>query len=837
MARIARLQPVDFSVAAAPKSTFGQVAGAAFEREQLVGEMGSRNTFDNEVYEPFIGFFNNAIRPMAPDLFAHGIENSARAPNNSPISLETFQAIQDQNFHPDEETLGRFISELDAAGIEYPDDISPSVLFPRKQDAEKALSEKVRDLDRTMAQAGTATSIGGQFAGGFMAGLDNIESVATMPIGATARAGIVATALIEGAVNAAAEAATTPLRNEFLNELGLEEESLLANAGMGFAVGGAVGGGLRSVRALGTHIRDKRALAALAERSPDRDIRDQAQALRRDADDEEAAVSDGDPLGIKEHEARVTETARAAVNGEAPAMPDRPTFASPSKSILGGEIEEVSPRDLLVQPDVFQFKSNTTGSAGVTGKLSDISEWRSERAGIVLVYEYADGSRAIADGHQRTDLANRIMDAGGDDIKMAARVFREVDGFSPEDIRVLAALKNISEAADGMTTAMARDAARVLRISPEAIADLPSGPGIARAQSLSKLSDDAFSMFINEVVPERFAELVGRMVPDRNMHAPMMQLLRRAGPQTTDQAESILSQALQAPVSREVTADLFGEAEITQSLYLERAQVLERAMKLMREDRTTFRTLDERADQIQGTGKNRLDQQSNKAIREQTEAALVAVKALAHRSGPISEALNNGAKAYKENGRIKDAAQAVVAAVREEIERNGLYGAGSGTSQRAAQSAGASRATPDPLEAFSDPVNGEGAKAQIEATRIQPTPEATPGNNGQKVNSEKTDAGEQTLFPGIEPVTARQRLDQLAAKPMSAKPRASDTEVGGLFDPLDPARVDLFDVVPVGRGFDEDGNEVALFKSRADIAAELDADDEAVDILDICVKG
>ena len=72
---------------------------------------------------------------------------------------------------------------------------------------------------------------------------------------------------------------------------------------------------------------------------------------------------------------------------------------------------------------------------------------------------------------------------------------------------------------------------------------------------------------------------------------------------------------------------------------------------------------------------------------------------------------------------------------------------------------------------------------------------------------------------------------------MSAKPRASDTEVGGLFDPLDPARVDLFDVVPVGRGFDEDGNEVALFKSRADIAAELDADDEAVDILDICVKG
>jgi len=43
--------------------------------------------------------------------------------------------------------------------------------------------------------------------------------------------------------------------------------------------------------------------------------------------------------------------------------------------------------------------------------------------------------------------------------------------------------------------------------------------------------------------------------------------------------------------------------------------------------------------------------------------------------------------------------------------------------------------------------------------------------------------------------------------------------------------------VPVARGFDEEGNEIAVVKSRADLAAELDADDEAVAVLDLCVKG
>jgi len=111
-------------------------------------------------------------------------------------------------------------------------------------------------------------------------------------------------------------------------------------------------------------------------------------------------------------------------------------------------------------------------------------------------------------------------------------------------------------------------------------------------------------------------------------------------------------------------------------------------------------------------------------------------------------------------------------------------------------------------------------------------------NNGRAVNTERTSAGEQSLFDGIEPITERSRLDQRMSQPLGrggAQP--DDSQIGGLFDPNDPSRFDLFDAVPVARGFDDEGNEIAVVKSRADLAAELDADDEAVAVLDLCVKG
>ena len=1092
MTRLAKIAPIDAQVAIGERATFTEVASASFQREQLVGELTSGSRFRAELYQPVTDFVQSVTQ------------------GDTTISEDMVNRLYEQDFQPDDQTLADLVTEAEALGLPVPDAVRTSAFSERKQEMTESLLSRVSGLDEIIGRGRGVSGLGGQLTGGFIAGFDNIETVATMPIGATSRAGILMTALIEGTVNAATEAGTTPERNRFLRELGLPEESILENAAMGFAVGGTLGGSLRALTQLGQIAGANRAnLVKLAAQSDDPEIRALGETVKRDLEDEEAAARP-DRDEIREHRDRAEVAAEALHKGEIPNIPDRPTFAVAAHSIVNGEIEEVKPGDLLVQPDVFQFKSDIVAEGGVTEKLINVKQWDPGRAGIVYVYEYADGSRAIADGHQRVALATRISAETGEDIRLAAKVWREIDGYTAEDIRVEAALKNISEAADGMTVAMARDAAKVLRISPERIMELPAGPGIIRANALSRLSDDAFDMFINEVVPERFAEIVGRLVDNPDLHAGIMKLLARTEPNTTAQAESIVSQALAAPVHREVTADLFGEQEIVESLFLERAKVLERTMRILKDDRSVFKTLDERAAKIEGTGGNRLDAQTNKETREQVEKALASIKATAHRAGPISEALNDGAKTYKETGRLKDAADRVAAAVRREVERNGLAGAGIRPSGQDAKPSSARTKAPDPLEGFSDPVNGEAVKAQIEATKIEiaepmvevladldpvdagdltgklkvaqgirdyddlmaraarnhgeltdqiaaaaqisgakqkvaplkdlerikekvegkykgdingitdvarggieapsneaaeafvaalgrryrvvdegwnftaegyfdrklmvifddgmigevqiwppgmleakeaggghdlykisrdatqsdkaradavakmnelyrsvqdglpdawkatladqagseaprasknlekrsseisgdpSSPRTSEGETGPQslpvrpsesmvpgsgstagtdrsirknlmgdtstpdisqaagpVKVERTQAGVQGVFDGVDPITERQALQSRMEKPMGKGVRGDDTEIGGLFDPLDPARVDLFDAVPVG--VVKDGDElVATVKTRQDLIAELDADDEAADIVDICVRG
>lgn len=1122
-------------IAKGPTTGFAEGFDSAFQRAQLVGEVTSKSQMEARARKP--------LEEFLPSLSRYYDGSDPAAPQ---LSENMKWRLENEGAEITEGTVRELIEFMDANGVEYPDAIRPENLSAALQEERARTVSKVKEFDRTLSRAGFAGNVGA-FAGEMGASVDDIETIATMPFGASARAGILATALIEGGINAAAVTATQGDKNAFLQDLGLEPESAAWNAAVAFVGGAAIGGGIKSLERfagpaisaglrgasdLGRSLRgtaSRRALVRAGSQGADPLTRGLAQAVRRDLEDFEAAVTVEDPAASREFQERATIATEAGHGLVDLDIPDRPAFATARRSIINGEIEEVDPRSLAVQPDVFQFKSEIVAEGGVTPKLLKVTNWMPERAGVVLVYQYADGTRAIADGHQRTALANRIMAQDPSQrISMAAKVFKEEDGFTPEDIRVLAALKNISEAADGMTSRMALDAAKVLRIRPDAVRELPAGPGIVRARELSNLSDDAFDMVINRVVREDFAALVGRMVQDKRLHDPIMRLLAKTDPDSSTQAESIIAQAMEAPMAENAVADLFGDQTVVESLYLERAKVLERAMRMLREDRQVFRTLTDRTAKIEGAG-NRLDGATNKQVRETVEKALAAMKALAHRSGPISEALNDAAKSYRDNGKLGNAAEQVARIVRDEISRNGLAGAGIGASRRDPKPTGSGATALDPNVGFDDP-DGPAAIAQVDATRIEPgtprpvddtmeglqalilsgaTPEqieahpmivdalaameeraarATDGEEGYgspewhssreyrfgsetvigtdaalarwaddarafagpegvaydrvatiilgppaagkstiaenlsvtgraaiidsdeikktlpeyeggvgaarvheesselgerleavlrrqganaiipkvggspksirkvidrfqadgytvrvvnmavtedeayrrmigrfiatgriippeyvrdvgekpsatfraikkegKANgyaeidnngpfeatkpireiegdnplagsvydlpqgrgegvsdlaggggapgetvptprlSERTQAGDQTLIDGVAPITDRDRLQARAAKPLQARPRGSDTEIGGLFDPQDPARFDLFDAVPVGRGFDEDGNEVSVVRTREEIAAELDEDDAFVAEIENCL--
>lgn len=69
---------------------------------------------------------------------------------------------------------------------------------------------------------------------------------------------------------------------------------------------------------------------------------------------------------------------------------------------------------------------------------------------------------------------------------------------------------------------------------------------------------------------------------------------------------------------------------------------------------------------------------------------------------------------------------------------------------------------------------------------------------------EQTDAGEQSLIPGVKPITQRQRLEAAQQRVLGGGAREADSQIGGLFDPGAKSRTDLFSdpMTPAAREFD-----------------------------------
>jgi hypothetical protein len=318
-------------------------------------------------------------------------------------------------------------------------------------------------------------------------------------------------------------------------------------------------------------------------------------------------------------------------------------------------------------PDTFQYKGGSD-TEGVTSALKGVSRFDPNRAGQVVIFETKDGRRIVADGHQRTGLARRMADAGQEDVGgMAAVIYREADGYTPEEVMALAALKNIGEGSGS-----AVDAARVLRSRSETIEDLglpPNSALVRDAEGLRRLSVDAFGMVVNGAASEQHGAIVGRAVPNQEVQANILGLLSRLKPANAFQAETIARQAA-AETTTETQDSLFGPEEIATSLYLERAKVLDGAVKAIRDD---IRTLTDRADAITGAG-NVLAKDENTRRLDADAKLRDYLTSQANMKGPISDALGQAARAVKDGTPVAAATRRFVEDVRRALEGDGTGG-------------------------------------------------------------------------------------------------------------------------------------------------------------------
>lgn len=512
---------------------------------------------------------------------------------------------------------------------------------------------------------------------------------------------------------------------------------------------------------------------------------------------------------------------RAAQGTPAAAIPEMPPApivrpeamdaVRPLVTAAGRELPVASfaPGEIDVDAPLMQFKAGGDAQ-GVTERLRGVETWDPISAGMVTVWESADGRRLIADGHQRLSLARRIQAADpAQDIQLNAFVLREADGFMAADARVLTALKNIREGSGSAT-----DAAKVFReagLDEDLLRTLPPRSALIRdGKALARLSDEAFGAVINEVISENHAAAIGHLAPDPASHMALVDLLTQIDPPNRMQAEAVVRQALDAGFVRETQEELFGSRDVATALFAQKARALDRTMAELRKMKSAFGVAARNAEALDAAG-NRIDVGASTAAGDANARALALIDALALRKGNAVNDLFNAAAARLAQGEridrvVKDLVERLGKLDLEQVARGsdgpGGPAGGSGrdgfTDGEAAgdQSPELTPATRDELEAA-----GQGGFALFD----EPAHQAFDDPAG---------AGAQSAAASIwHDIRAAEEITSKASAAAASAPEPATKEIGPL--------IDLDD----GKGP----------RSIAEIEAELTAQEAGIDAIRNCL--
>ena len=284
--------------------------------------------------------------------------------------------------------------------------------------------------------------------------------------------------------------------------------------------------------------------------------------------------------------------------------------------------------------------------------------------------------------------------------------------------------------------------------------------------NIAALSDDAFMMVINDVVPVNQAAIIGRLVKDPEKHTAIMRILSETSPSNLTQAETIIRQARELEFRAETQDTLFGEEFLLESLFKERAKVLDKAMATLRKDRAVFNTLVKNEENIEASG-NQLSTSTNQQRAATDGQALQIIQATANRKGALSDALTAAAEVYRDGGNLAAASREFADAVRRGIERGDLDGMGAGAEGRAVDDTEtriAARATVESLDAFDTPA-GKGVEAQAALLQEEVLGASTARETDAGLAEDMLDleipTGHYTPDGELERVTGRQLLDEI----------------------------------------------------------------------------
>ena len=545
--------------------------------------------------------------------------------------------------------------------------VTPEFINQSAQDIVNSKNDELAELART--NPGALNTVA-RFVGAVGAGGGDPVTANTLPLGGYHK-GLWKNIAQSTLINAGAGAISEVEVAKWYKELDLEYtfEDFVKNVSLNAAIGGALplaGAGIRL-----TARQAEKAFNVLSSKIR-RPLSSEDEALI-DALNNQADIENSNPLtapdenqALLEHQNRLETAERAIVNNVLPKMsvePNSNISTSQLSDNLDGVLFKFNPNEISVDAKTFQFKEGGD-EFGVSERLQGITTWDKYKAGVVTVYEYADGSLTIADGHQRLGLAKRILSQDpSQDVKVIGYKLREVDGITPEEARVIAAMKNIAEG-----TGTSIDAAKVLRVDPSRLSELPPRSELVRqARDMMALSDAAFGAVVNNVIPAKYGAIVGRLIDDQELQTAAIEVLAKADPSNAFQAEAIVRQVKGAGSEQVKQISLFGEEIVTESFYVERAKVLDRAFKELRRDKAAFETLVRNSERLEAEG-NILAKTANERKASTDAQTIALLQTLANRKGPLSDALNDAARTARETNSYVAPTSGFIDAIRGSIK-------------------------------------------------------------------------------------------------------------------------------------------------------------------------
>ena len=343
------------------------------------------------------------------------------------------------------------------------------------------------------------------------------------------------------------------------------------------------------------------------------------------------------------HNERAAEVTLKLLNDEPITIPDELPQKLKFEDILkGSAVEEFDVNKLTTDAKTFQYKSETN-EFGISERLMGVTKWDQPSASTILVYEFKDGRLAVVDGHQRFGLAKKLIDQKP---RLYGYRIREVDGYVPDHAMLQGVAINLRQG-----TGTAIDAAKMMRVKNFDInaimASMPVKSEIVKvAQGLTKLSNDSFSMVVNKFIDYKVASRVGELLPDKELHASALTILKKQKFDNMQQVDLILKQIRETPSVKMKEQTLFGVEEFKQSLIVEKSILLTNFAKSTKDKKKLF-SLVLREDQLLTSAGNKLDNINNEKIVTQNAKIQEKIEILATRVGQLSTDLTEAARLYQ----------------------------------------------------------------------------------------------------------------------------------------------------------------------------------------------